>query len=176
MNRFPAAHLGVRVLGRKRGEIPTIPRPIPLLRDRDIRLVALEKAQRVMTRHSQEICAERTARGVEASTVSNQRHEHFLGDVLGERGGAAHLQHKAVNASLTAPIQRCKGVFVPTLHHPQQLLVSNLSESGHRPVLSSGIPFRAPKSSTKCSECGAAPPLTNGVWLRNRKGRASDSV
>ena len=67
-------------------------------------------------------------------------------------------------------------VFVPTLHHPQQLLVSNLSESGHRPMLSSGIPFRAPKSSTKCSECGAAPPLTNGVWLQNWKGRASQAA
>src|SRR5208337_1729984 len=128
---------------------------IPLLRDRDIRLVALEKAQRVMARHSQEICAERTARGVEASAVSDQRHEHFLCDVLGERGGATHLQHVAVNASLTAPIQRREGVFVPALHHPQQLLVANLNESGHRLLLSSGIALRAPKSSTKCFDFGS---------------------
>jgi hypothetical protein len=50
---------------------------------------------------------------------------------------------------LTPPIQRGEGLFVPGPHHPQQLLILNLTQSGHRPLLSARIPFQARKSSTK---------------------------
>src|SRR5262249_9243879 len=112
---------GLRVPSRIRSRVPAL-----RFLERDVTAALLDLLAHLIARDSVEEHGERARSRVEAFGGMDQRHEHFLHDVLRHRGRPAHAEGEAKQPALSPVIQSRERGLIALPAALQQVLVARI--------------------------------------------------